>query len=107
MDDGVEHDRIPFMAGVQCSTPFSISAHELERVGVAKFAMMFGSEFADPNVICQMFSSPVGFYPRGFARPSFDSIQSFTRIQIDWNLPRRQSNHWHRYWETNIRRREK
>jgi hypothetical protein len=33
------------MAGVLVSTPFFISANKLERVGVAKFAMMFGSEF--------------------------------------------------------------
>jgi len=33
------------MAGFLLSTPFSISAHELARAAMAKFAMMFKSEF--------------------------------------------------------------
>jgi hypothetical protein len=64
------------MAGVLVSTPFSISAHELERVGVAKFAMMFGKKFANPNVIYQVPNSFAESCSRGFARLSFDSIES-------------------------------
>ena len=64
------------MAGVLPSTPFSISAHELARPAVAKFAMMSEANFADSNVICQMPSSRIESGLRGFALLSFDSIES-------------------------------
>jgi len=37
------------MAGVRVSTPFRISAHELARFRVAKFAMTFGKELRKPE----------------------------------------------------------